>query len=180
VSMDSQFAEDGAGRDRVAVDERSSSGGELLHLPVCVNGAELRAYSGRDVADLAEWALSRATDLLVDLDRLRVVGLNVRCGQGAQRFLPLAAAKLSREQINASSRLALLDESAYYSEHGASLRLLRGAAVDLAGRQVGTLTDIVLRANGDVTRVVVKGESGELRRLRANRVRIRQRKATQG
>ena len=164
MSMGSRFAEDGAGRDRVPVDERSSSGGELLHLPVCVNGAEL----------------GRPTDLLVDLDRLRVVGLNVRCDQGAQRFLPLAAAKLSREQINASSRLALLDESAYYSEHGASLRSLRGAAVDLAGRQVGTLADIVLRANGDVTRVVVKGESGRLRRLRANHVRIRQKKATQG
>jgi sporulation protein YlmC with PRC-barrel domain len=103
VSVDSRFAEDGAGRDRVPVDERSSSGGELLRLPVCVNGAEL-----------------------------------------------------------------------------ASVRSLRGAAVDLAGRQVGTLTDIVLRANGDVTRIVVKGESGELRRLRANHVRIRQSKATQG
>ena len=162
--MDSQFAEDGAGHDHVAVDERSSSGGELLHLPVCVDGAEL----------------GRPTDLVVDLDRLRVVGLNVRCDQGAQRFLPLAAAKLSREQINASSRLALLDESAYYGEHGASLRSLRGAAVDLAGRQVGTLTDIVLRANGDVTRIVVKNEGGKLRRLRANRVRIRQRTAIQG
>jgi hypothetical protein len=164
MSTGSQFAEDGAGHDRVAVDERSSSGGELMHLPVCVNGAEL----------------GRPIDLLVDLDQLRVVGLNVRCSQGAQRFLPLAAAKLSREQINASSRLALLDESAYYSEHGASLRSLRGAAVDLAGRQVGTLADIILRANGDVTRVVVKRKSGKLRWLRANRVRIRQRKATQG
>ena len=164
MSMDSRFVEDGAGRDRVPVDERSSSGGELLHLPVCVDGAEL----------------GRPTDLVVDLDRLRVVGLNVRCDQGAQRFLPLAAAKLSREQINASSRLALLDESAYYGEHGASLRSLRGAAVDLAGRQVGTLTDIVLRANGDVTRIVVKNEGGKLRRLRANRVRIRQRTAIQG
>ena len=164
MSMDSRFVEDGAGRDRVPVDERSSSGGELLHLPVCVDGAEL----------------GRPTDLVVDLDRLRVVGLNVRCDHGAQRFLPLAAAKLSREQINASSRLALLDESAYYGEHGASLRSLRGAAVDLAGRQVGTLTDIVLRANGDVTRIVVKNEGGKLRRLRANRVRIRQREATQG
>ena len=162
--MGSQFAEDGAGHDRVAVDERSSSGGELMHLPVCVNGAEL----------------CRPIDLLVDLDRLRVVGLNVRCGQGARLFLPLAAAKLSREQINASSRLALLDESAYYSEHGTSLRSLRGAAVDFSGRQVGTLDDIVLRANGDVTRVVVKGESGKLRRLRATHVRIRQRKAIQG
>ena len=159
--MDSQFANAGNKRDRAAVDERSSSGGELLHLPVCVNGAEL----------------GRPTDLLVDLDRLRVVGLNVRCAQGAERFLPLAAAELSNGRINAFSSHSLLDESAYYGEHGASLRSLRGASVDLAGRRVGTLSDIVLRADGEVTRVVVRGESGRLRRLGAKRVRIEQLKA---
>jgi len=162
VSMDSQFARRGGARNRAPVDERSSSGGELLHLPVCVDGAEL----------------GRPTDLLVDLDRLRVVGLNVRCDQGAERFLPLAAAELAGEQINASSRLALLDESAYYGKLGSSLRSLRGANVDLAGRRVGTLSDIVLRSDGEVTRVVVRGESGKLRRLGAKHVRIGERKAT--
>jgi len=161
VSMDSQFARGGDRRDGASSGARSSSGGELLHLPVCVDGAEL----------------GRPTDLLLDLDRLRVVGLNVRCDQGAERFLPLAAAELSGEQINAVSSLALLDESAYYGEHGASLRSLRGATVDLAGRRVGTLTDIVMRADGEVTRVVVKAESGQLRRLGAKHVRIRRRKA---
>lgn len=161
MSMDSQFARGDGARSHALVDERSSSGDELLHLPVCVDGAEL----------------GRPTDLLVDLDRLRVVGLNVRCDQGAERFLPLAAAELAAERINASSSLALLDESAYYGEHGASLRSLRGASVDLAGRRVGTLTDIVLRSDGEVTRIVVKGESGKLRRLGAKHVRIGQRKA---
>lgn len=155
MSMDSQFAR----RDR----ERASSGEELLQLPVCVNGAEL----------------GRPTDLLVDLDRLRVVGVDVRCDAGGQRFLPLAAAELSSEQITASSRLALLDESAYYREHGASLRSLRGASVDLAGRRVGALSDILLRPSGEVTRVVVQRDSGRLRRLRAGRVQIRRAKATQ-
>lgn len=164
MSMDSRFVR-GAGRLESAVSgDRSSSGGELLHLPVCVNGAEL----------------GRPTDLLVDLDRLRVVGINVRCRQGDKRFLPLAAAELAGEKINAVSSLALLDESAYYGEHGASLRSLRGATVDLAGRRVGTLTDIVMRADGEVTRVVVRGESGELRRLGAKHVRIGQRKAAGG
>jgi len=157
MSTDSRFAREGGKRNHAADNARSSSGGELLHLPVCVDGAEL----------------GRPTDLLVDLDRLRVVGLNVRCDQGAERFLPLAAAELADEQIKASSSLALLDESAYYGEHGASLRSLRGAAVDLAGRRVGTLTDIVLRADGEVTRVIVRAESGELRRLGAKHVRIR-------
>ncbi len=160
MSMDSQFANVDK-RDRAVLAERSSSGGELLHLPVCADGAEL----------------GRPTDLLVDLDRLRVVGINVRCSQGADRFLPLAAAELAGERINVASSLALLDESAYYGEHGASLRSLRGAAVDLAGRPVGTLSDIVLRSDGEVTRVVVRGESGRLRRLGAKHVRIEQLKA---
>lgn len=72
---------------------------------------------------------------------------------------------------------ALVDESAYYGKHGASLRSLRGTSVDLAGRRVGILSDIVLRSDGEVTRIVVKGESGNLRRLGAKHVRIGQRKA---
>jgi sporulation protein YlmC with PRC-barrel domain len=161
MSMDSRFAKNADERGRAAGGDYSSSGGELLHLPVCVDGAEL----------------GRPTDLLLDLDRLRVVGLNVRCGQGAERFLPLAAAELEGKQINAFSSLALLDESAYYGEHGASLRSLRGAVVDLAGRPIGTLADIVLRADGEVTRIVVRNESGKLRRHGAKHVHIRQRKA---
>ena len=161
MSMDSRFAEEGGTRGNAAVGDGLSSGGDLLHLPVCVDGAEL----------------GRPTDLLVDLDRLRVVGLNVRCGPGAERFLPLAAAELEGGQINAFSSLALLDESEYYGEHGASLRSLRGATVDLAGRRVGTLNDIVLRADGEVTRFVVKEASGSLRRFGARHVRIRRIKA---
>ena len=161
MKMDSRFAEEGGNRADAAVGDELSSGGDLLHRPVCVDGAEL----------------GRPTDLLVDLDRLRVVGLNVRCGPGAERFLPLAAAELEGGQINAFSRLALLDESEYYGEHGASLRSLRGATVDLAGRRVGTLSDIVLRADGEVTRFVVKEASGSLRRFGARHVRIRRIKA---
>lgn len=157
MSMDSQFTERDQERGRAADDERASSGGELLRLPVCVNDVEL----------------GRPTDLLVDLDRLRVVGVDVHCDEGGHRFLPLAAAELSAEQINATSSLALLDESAYYRKHGASLSSLRGASVDLGGRRVGALADIVLRPNGEVTRVVVERDSGRVRRLRAARVCIR-------
>jgi hypothetical protein len=139
-----------------------SLGDELLKLPVRLRGIEL----------------GRPTDALIDLERLRVVGLHVRCGDRSQRFLPLAAAALTSEEITASSSLALLDESVYYSEHGLSLRALRGTAVDMAGRQIGILDDIVLRANGDVTRIVVKVKEGELRRLPAAKVQIRQGKSS--
>jgi len=161
VSRDSRSGNGKDGRRAAVESPLRSLGEELLKLPVRLRGAEL----------------GRPTDVLVDLEHLRVVGLQVRCGDHAQRFLPLAAAALTSEEITASSRLALLDESAYYNEHGSSLRALQGTAVDVAGRQIGTLDDIVLRANGDVTRVVVKGEGGELRRFPAAKVRIQQRKS---
>jgi hypothetical protein len=163
VSRDSQSASGNRGRGG---DERPlrSLGDQLLKLPVRLHGAEL----------------GRPIDVLVDLERLRVIGLQVRCEDRGRRFLPLAAAALTSEEITASSGLALLDESAYYSKHNASLRALRGTAVDLAGRRIGTLDDIVLRANGDVTRVVVKQQSGELRRFPAAKVRIRQRRPDRG
>jgi sporulation protein YlmC with PRC-barrel domain len=160
VTTGSRSASSGRGRGRARTRPHWNLGSELLHLPVRVRGTEL----------------GRPTDLLLDLDRLRVVGLHVRCDKGVQRFLPLAAAVLSSDEISAPSSLSLLDESAYYSEHSASLRSLRGSAVDVAGRPAGTLADIVFHANGEVIRVVVKGESGKLRRLRADHVRIRQAK----
>ncbi len=160
MSRDSQSGDGRGSRRGVAGSPLRSLGGELLKLPVRLRGAEF----------------GRPTDVLVDLEHLRVVGLQVRCADHAQRFLPLAAATLTSEEITASSSLALLDESAYYSEHGSSLRALRGTAVDVAGCQIGTLDDIVVRANGDVTRIVVEDKSGELRRFPAAKVRIRQRK----
>lgn len=162
MSRDSQSG-DGHGERRVRREAPLRSlGDELLKLPVRSHGIDL----------------GRPTDLLVDLDRLRVVGLQVRCGDRSRRFLPLAAAALTSEEIAASSSLALLDESAYYSERGSSLRELKGAVVNVAGAQVGTFDDIVLRANGDVTRVVVRGGSGKLRRLPAASVQIRKRRTS--
>jgi len=160
VSRDSRSGNGKGGRRGAADSPLRSLGEELLKLPVRLRGAEL----------------GRPTDVLVDLERLRVVGLQVRCGDRSQRFLPLAAAALTSEEITASSSLALLDESAYYDEHGSSLRALRGTTVDVAGCRIGTLDDIVLRANGDVTRIVVRGKGGELRRFPASKVRIQQRK----
>lgn len=164
MSRDSRSSNGNGGRRGAADSPLRSLGEELLKLPVCLRGIEL----------------GRPTDVLVDLEHLRVVGLQVRCGDRSQRFLPLAAAALSNEEITASSSLALLDESAYYDAHGSSLRALRGTTVDMAGSQIGTLDDIVLRANGDVTRIVVRGKAGELRRFPAAKVRIRRRKTTRG
>jgi hypothetical protein len=162
MKKDSPSDSEGRKERRGEAGSGSSLGSELLHLPVRVQGAEL----------------GRPTDVLLDLERLQVVGLDVRCERGGQRFLPLAAAVLSSEEISAPSSLSLLDEIAYYSERNASLRSLRGSTVDVAGRPAGTLTDIVMRTNGEVTRVVVKGEGGKMRRLRADHVRIRRGKAS--
>jgi sporulation protein YlmC with PRC-barrel domain len=139
------------------------SGDELLKLPVRSQGADL----------------GRAVDLVIDLERMRVVGLHVRCGDRAQRFLPLAAAAVTQAEITTSSTHALLDESAYYRTHGVSYRELRGTAVEVAGLFVGTLDDFVLRSNGEVVTVVVRSAGGGLRRLRAERVTLTKRSGSE-
>jgi sporulation protein YlmC with PRC-barrel domain len=159
VSTNSESAERGGDGEREQPQGGNGyqhSGDELLKLPVMLRDVEL----------------GRPVDLIVDLKRLRVVGLHVRCGDRARRFLPLAAALVGSREITAGSPLALLDESSFYQEHGVSLRSLRGTAVELNGRRIGTLADVVVVPGGEVTRVVVKNESGQLRRLRADRVRL--------
>jgi hypothetical protein len=147
-------AEDLAGRKKA---QHGRSADELLKLPV----------------RLREIELGRPVDLLVDLGRLRVIGLQVRCGDRVERFLPLAAATLDREEIAAGSALALLEESDFYHERGVSLRSLRGTPVEVGGRQVGVLDDLVVRSNGDVARVVVRAANGERKRVRASRAAVK-------
>jgi len=155
--MDSQFAKSDGERNRALVDERSSSGDELLHLPVCVDGTEL----------------GRPTDLLVDLDRLRVVGLNVRASRGggflrwrrpssqASRSTPPRALRYwTRVRTTAGTvpRCARCEDE----------RHLAGAWSDSQRHRPA------LRRRGD--RIVVKGESGNLRSW-CQALRIGQRKA---
>ena len=92
----------------------SIASGAVLALPVCLHGIEL----------------GRSVELIVDADVRRVLGFEVRCGDDAHRFLPLAAARVRGGEIAIGSPLTLLDELAFYRRRGHGLGALRGARVD--------------------------------------------------
>jgi hypothetical protein len=66
---------------------------ELLTLPVRMHGI----------------VLGRPVDILLDEAAARVVGLELRCGDGERRFLPFAAGDVVDDAIAVDSSFALLD-----------------------------------------------------------------------
>ena len=77
--------------------------------------------------------LGRVADVILELEADRPLGLDVACGDGANRFLPMAAIARRGEEIEVDSPLTLLEpaELAFYRLHGRSLR----------ARASGTLAD---------------------------------------
>ena len=79
----------------------------------------------------------------------QALGLDVLCGDERHRFLPVSAADVRDDHVEASSPLVLLDlrDDSYYRRETRSLGALRGRAV-AAGAE---LEDVVL---GDGWRIV--------------------------
>jgi hypothetical protein len=92
-------------------DQRASA---LLRQPVILRGLRL----------------GEVENVLLDAEAPRVLGLDVLCGDGTNRFLPFAAARTRRGAIEIDSALTLLDarELAFYRQRGRSL----AAAPELA------------------------------------------------
>ena len=61
--------------------------------------------------------------MLLHTEAPRILGLDVLCGDGANRFLPFATARLSGEAIEIDSALTLLDarELEFYRSRGRAL-----------------------------------------------------------
>ena len=121
--------------------------GDLLAMPVRMQGIEL----------------GRSVDVVLDLDAGRVLGLEVRCGDGADRFVPLVATRLHDGEIAIASPLTLLDEVAFYRARGRTLGSLREAEVTSAAGPLGALRDVAFDADGEIRELVVAAPSGELR-----------------
>jgi hypothetical protein len=117
----------------------------LLRLPVRLRGIEL----------------GRPVDLLLDDEATRVIGLEVLCGDGGHRFLPLSAAGIRRDEIEVPSPLLLLDERdlVFYRRRCPTLTSLRGSAVG----SHGTLSDLQLADDGGVRAFVVETALGPRR-----------------
>ena len=123
---------------------RERTGDELLALPVRLRGIQL----------------GRPVDLLLDRDARRAVGLEVLCGDEVHRFLPLPTAAVRREEIRILSPLVLLErhERDFYRSRTLALSRLRGRAVELNGRQLGPLRDVVVAEDGRVIAAIVDGK----------------------
>lgn len=77
--------------------------------------------------------LGRVVDVILEADADRPLGLDVLCGDGQHRFLPMPAVSRFGSDLQIESSLTLLEpaELAFYRLHGRSLR----------GSGSGTLAD---------------------------------------
>ena len=94
----------GAGNSIGVPGHRASS---LLRKPVILRGIRL----------------GEIESVLLDAEEPRVLGFDVLCGDGANRFLPFGAARPREETIEIDSSLTLLEarELEFYRERGRSL-----------------------------------------------------------
>ena len=110
--------------------------------------------------------LGQPADLLLDRESLRVVGLDIACGDGAHRYLPLLVAVVEDKELSISSPLVLLeeDELGFYRTRTFSYSSLRGRPVEVAGVVAGKLVDIVIDSSGTLVEVIVD-DDGRTRRI---------------
>jgi hypothetical protein len=80
--------------------------------------------------------LGEIENLLLDAEEPRVLGFDVLCGDGANRFLPFGAARMRSGAIETDSSLTLLEprELEFYRRRGRSL----AAAPELGDAIVGS------------------------------------------
>jgi hypothetical protein len=118
---------------------------DVVSRPIFLHGIELGEVAG----------------LIVDPVKMRALGLVVRCGDERDRFLPLAAARITEQRVTIGSPLLLLDEVPFYRAQGSTVDDLRGADVQAGGTPAGRLRDVVVSADGAVERLLVETPAGE-------------------
>jgi len=106
--------------------------------------------------------LGRPVDVLLHPTQPQALGVDVLCGDGRHRFLPLSAATAGADELAASSPLVLLDlrDDSFYRLEARALSELRGAPVEGSS----SLLDVVLGPGWAIVELVL--EDGE----RARRV----------
>jgi hypothetical protein len=102
--------------------------------------------------------LGVVADALFDTSVTRLVGFDVACGDGANRFLPLPACDVRAERLEVESTLVLLDrELDFYRAGGRAFAELRDEEVSRAGERIGPLADLLVDREGNVTSVIADG-----------------------
>ncbi len=107
--------------------------------------------------------LGVAVEVFLDPDARRAFGVEVRCGDGRNRFLPLSSCEEAEGALSVPSALVLM-ETAYYRERGRPLGALRGRHVTRGDETAGALVDLVVDEEGTAHAVVVEdgGRTAEL------------------
>lgn len=111
---------------------------------------------------LRDVRLGVVVDTLLDRPLRRVAGFEVRCVDGAHRFLPFPACEIKDGRVEVESSLVLLDRDLdFYRLGGSAFTELEGFPVRLRGAAVGDLVDVRFAAEGDVSTIVVSTAKGE-------------------
>jgi hypothetical protein len=105
--------------------------------------------------------LGAAVDAVFDQMLTRLLGLEIRCSDGAHRFLPFPACEVQGDRLAIESPLVLLErELGFYRAGGSTFSALRGRPVGLDALEIGSLADLLVDENGSVRRVVVSAPAG--------------------
>jgi hypothetical protein len=88
-------------------------------------------------------------DALFDAPLARLLGVDVRCGDGGHRFLPFGACDVADDRIRVDSALVLTD-GGFYRQRGRALSELRGAVIRERGEERGRLEDVLVEPDGSV------------------------------
>ena len=102
---------------------------------VITAGVSLRELLERPVM-LGDIRLGAPIDAVLDADSLRVVGLEVECGDGLRRFLPLAAARIRDDRLSVE-RATLVQVASPSRERVETYRQLRDEIELAVGRLNG-------------------------------------------
>jgi hypothetical protein len=105
--------------------------------------------------------LGVVVDALFDRRLGRLVGLVVRCADETDRFLPFPACEVGEDGAAVESALVLL-ELDFYRAGGNALSDIRGERVVAGGRELGTLADLLVDAEGEVAGIAVATPRGEV------------------
>ena len=105
--------------------------------------------------------LGVAADVLFDRAIRRLVGLEVRCGDGRDRFLPFPACEVRDDAIAVESALVLLEGNLeFYRLDGCTFSELRDTPVLVGDAGADLLVDLLVSPDGEVARIVAAGDDG--------------------
>ena len=112
-------------------------------------------------------------DVLLDPDLRCVLGLEVHCRDGVNRFLPWLAGELQPDELLVELPVALLDgpQLEYYREQALALNALRRLPVDGFDTPAARVEDVVVDARGRVVALEIDARRRR-RTIELDRVRV--------